>query len=426
MIEYIDPRIIYTDPPKSGLNENEKNVLRELAAKVQHYAQDHKQEEKKKLWYAHNSLQRIRPMVLVFPEGAWLEILPWDKMVCREEFYRAYEWAMRRLCYRFEHFDDDFVIEPVIEVPLVYEITPFIKGGASFIHMDMKDSGEGIHQNKILLEKEEDIRKLSKQEFIFYKEESERNLCLIREVIGDLIEVRSYGYMAPDTSLLRQFIEMRGTEQIFYDLYDQPEWLHEVLGFMRDSTLELLQVMEPCLMKTNTGNDYIGSGGIGYIHGPGSDRALYQNSWGFSDAQELAGVSPDMYEEFATAYHQPLLEKFGWSCYGCCEPMTDKFDIIKKRIKNLRRVSVNPWTDREAAAIALLDQYVYSWKPAPTVVTRRFDEEGAGRDIKRTMEIAGGCVVEMILKDTVTVQHEPERIERWIHTAKYIAEKGYA
>ena len=49
-------------------------------------------------------------------------------------------------------FNDDFVIEPVIEVPLVYEITPFMKGGASFIHMDMKDTGEGIHQKKILLE----------------------------------------------------------------------------------------------------------------------------------------------------------------------------------------------------------------------------------------------------------------------------------
>ncbi len=47
-------------------------------------------------------------MVLVFPEGAWLEILPWDDMVCRDEFYRAYEWMLRRLCYRYEHFNDDF------------------------------------------------------------------------------------------------------------------------------------------------------------------------------------------------------------------------------------------------------------------------------------------------------------------------------
>lgn len=426
MIEYIDPRIIYTEAPTTGLNDREKNVLRELASKVQHYAQDAKQDKKRELWYAHNSLQRVRPMVLVFPEGAWLEILPWDDMVCRDEFYRAYEWMLRRLCYRYEHFNDDFVIEPVIEVPLVYEITPFMKGGASFIHMDMKDTGEGIHQKKILLEHMEDFQKFFKPEFFLHREASARNLYLIQEVIGDLIEVRHCGYLAPDTSLLRQFIEMRGTEQIFYDLYDQPEWLHKVLDFMKDAALELLDVMEPYLLDTNTGNDYIGSGGIGYMRGQEADRALYSNSWGFSDAQELAGVSPDMYEEFATAYHQPLLERFGWSCYGCCEPMTDKFDIIKRRIKNLRRVSVNPWTDREAAASALSDRYIYSWKPAPTVVTQGFDGEMAERDIQKTMEIAGSCVVEMILKDTVTVQHKPERIQKWIHAAKNIAEKGYA
>ncbi len=72
MIEYIDPRIIYTEAPKTGLNDREKNVLRELASKVQHYAQDAKQDKKRELWYAHNSLQRVRPMVLVFPEGPGL------------------------------------------------------------------------------------------------------------------------------------------------------------------------------------------------------------------------------------------------------------------------------------------------------------------------------------------------------------------
>ena len=55
----------------------------------------------------------------------------------------------------------------------------------------------------------------SNLEFFLHREASARNLYLIQEVIGDLIEVRHCGYLAPDTSLLRQFIEMRGTEQIF-------------------------------------------------------------------------------------------------------------------------------------------------------------------------------------------------------------------
>ena len=48
------------------------------------------------------------------------------------------------------------------------------------------------------------------------------------------------------------------------------------------------------------------------------------------------------------------------------------------------------------------------------------------KDIEKTMCIASDCVVEMILKDTMTVEKEPERISRWITAAKKIAEKGYS
>lgn len=426
MLEYIDPRTIYKDAPKSKLTDHEREVLRRLAAKVAEYASDEKQAKKRELWYAHNSLKRIRPVVVAFPEGAWLEILPWKEMECKDEFYRAYEWVLRRLCYRYEHFDDDFVIEPVMEVPMVYEITPFIAGGNSLIHWSMEEDGHGLDQESIVLKEEEDIKKLTKPVFRFDKEATERNVHLIQEVIGDLLEVRPYGYLSPDTSMLRAFVEMRGTEQLFYDLYDRPEWVHEILGFMKDCTLQLLEEMEPYLLAANTGSDYVGSGGIGYVKElEGTGKLTYQNCWGFSDAQELGGVSPDMYEEFATVYHQPLLERFGLNCYGCCEPLSNKFDIIKKRIKNLRRVSVNPWTDREAAAQALEDKYILSWKPAPTQVTQGFDAEISEADVRKTMDIASDCVVEMILKDTVTVQHEPERIAAWIRTAKAIVEQGY-
>mgnify|MGYP005771014465 CR=1 FL=1 len=427
MIEYIDPRTIYKDAPKEALTDKERLVLRQLASKVYEYSQNPEQKKKRELWKHHNNLERIRPMILVFPEGAWLEILPWNSMVCRDNFYRAYEWELRRLCFRYEHFADDFVIEPYIEVPPVYEITPFLEGTSTFIHMDMEGRGKGKEVQKVLLKEEADIEKLRKPKFFYDKEATERNRRLIQEVIGDLIEVRLYGYLVPDTSLLRQFIEMRGADQIFYDLYDRPEWIHDVLTFMKDSTLELMDEMEKFLTAANTGNDYIGSGGIGYVEELKTcGKITYANCWGFADAQELVGVSPAMYEEFATMYHQPILERFGLNCYGCCEPMHDKLEGIKKRIKNLRRISVNPWTDREIAAASLGASCIYSWKPEPTVVTQPFSEEAVRKDIEKTMCIASDCVVEMILKDTMTVEKEPERISRWITAAKKIAEKGYS
>ncbi len=426
MIEYIDPRSIYLNGPEKPLKEKERSVLRGLAEKVAAYARDSRMKENRELWYAHNSLQRVRPVVVVFPELAWLEILPWNSMVCEDEFYRSYEWQLRRQIYRYEHFRDDWVIEPCLEVPLAARFTPFMENGRTFIHYDMEDTGRGKDAECVLLDGDEDLGRLRKPEFIYRKDQTEINFTCIKDAIGDILDVKLYPYQVPDTSLLRQFIELRGAENILYDTIERPEWLHSVLGFMRDATLELLDEMEKTLSAANTGMDYVGSGGVGYLRElETGGKITYKNCWGHADAQELAAVSPAMYEEFATAYHEPLLERFGVSCYGCCEPMTDKFGIIKRRIKNLRRVSVNPWTDRRRAAKELEDRYIYSWKPAPTVVTSGWNPDEAAKDIEYTMEAAGGCVVEMILKDTITIEHDPGRLRDWIDLAQKTAQKGY-
>ena len=70
MIEYIDPRTIYKDAPKEALTDKERLVLRQLASKVYEYSQNPEQKKKRELWKHHNNLERIRPMILVFPEGA--------------------------------------------------------------------------------------------------------------------------------------------------------------------------------------------------------------------------------------------------------------------------------------------------------------------------------------------------------------------
>ena len=83
----------------------------------------------------------------------------------------------------------------------------------------------------------------------------------------------------------------------------------------------------------------------------------------------------------------------------------------------MRRVSVNPWTNREIAATELEDKYIYSWKPNPASVING-SEEGQREDVRKTLEIAEGCKLEVILKDTHTVAGHPEKISRWIQLAR--------
>jgi len=60
------------------LPATDRTVLRELARRVDEIAHMPEEENKKRLWTAHNMLDGKRPMVLCFPEDGWKELIPSD------------------------------------------------------------------------------------------------------------------------------------------------------------------------------------------------------------------------------------------------------------------------------------------------------------------------------------------------------------
>ena len=102
-------------------SDHDRTVLRETAKRLAEAAAEAAMETRRRLWLDHNSLRRVRPMVLVFPEGAWAELLPDTALQCEGHDARRIEWNLRHRLYTYEHFDDDTVLEadwpagPVIE-----------------------------------------------------------------------------------------------------------------------------------------------------------------------------------------------------------------------------------------------------------------------------------------------------------------------
>ena len=121
-------------------------------------------------------------------------------------------------------------------------------------------------------------------------------------------------------------------------------------------------------------------------------------------------------------YQKKIMNRCGLVDYGCCEPYTRKFDMLEK-IPNLRRVSVSPWCDLETAAERIGAEYIYSWKPNPAMLVGKFNENAIRKTIRRTLDIAKDCYLEIILKDTFTVEHRPERIDRWAEIVREEIEK---
>ncbi len=134
----------------------------------------------------------------------------------------------------------------------------------------------------------------------------------------------------------------------------------------------------------------------------------------------LVGVGPEQFGELFFPYHLSIAERFGKCYYGCCEPVHNRWHILQQ-IPNMARVSVSPWADEEFMAQALGSDIVYSRKPNPALIsTGRFDEDAIRADLRKTLTIAKGCRLEIIMKDVHTLNNEPWRLPRWVEIAREV------
>jgi len=203
------------------------------------------------------------------------------------------------------------------------------------------------------------------------------------------------------------------------------------MAFLRDDMMQFVRKVEAeGLLGLNNGVDsYVGSGGIGHsdeLPAPGfNGRVRLKDLWGLGESQEFVGVGPAQFEEFVLEYQLPLLAKFGLVCYGCCEPLDRKLDVVIRRVPHLRRISISPWCDRQLAAEKLGDRFLYSWKPNPAMICApAVDWAFVETTTRETIRIARSCRLEMVMKDTHTVHHDPRRFTRWCELAVRLAEES--
>ena len=398
-----------------------------MQKKVKEISENPKNIEKIGLWKDHNSLIKTRPLVLCFPENAYEEIIPYSSLETEDPFIREYEWYLRSQIYHWEELEDDWVITSNLKVPAVFNMTGW---GVDEI-WDNPDDKDGAARFTRTIKDEKDIEKLKYPKFIFYEEETARNLEYMQEILGDILEPYTYYgviTMFIGANPIGSFSRMRGMDQVLIDMYDRPQWLHKVMDFFSNGMVEMIKDIEKRgLLGLNNADEYIGTGGVGYTHDlPQKDftgTVRLKDLWGLGEAQDMTGISPAMLDEFIIPYQIRVLENFGLSYYGCCEDLSKKYKVVKK-IPNLRRVSVAPWTDMKVASEELEDKYVYAWKPNPSdLAMDDFDGDFIRKKIKAGFDISKDNRVEIIMKDTHTIRNKPERMKKWAHIAKELAYK---
>ncbi|MCY3019915.1 MAG: hypothetical protein NTW87_12910 [Planctomycetota bacterium] len=402
------------------VSAHDRKVLRSLARRVREIAEHPEMPVRKKRWYALNALKPERPLVLCFPEGAWGELLPSSQMQCTDEKLRHWEWTLRSKVYWWKHIRDDNAIEPF------FDLNWHVKAGdfgvkVPFTHGENRGS---YTWDPPLKDLDRDIGKLHFRELSVHRAATQRDLDLAADLFGDILPPRLRGGFWWSMGLTGQVIWFVGLEQLMLLPYDNPKGLHRLMAWLRDEMLNLILWHEREGLLTHKNEcDYVGSGGVAYTDElpqndwkPGMNVRL-QDIWGFAESQETVNWSPAMFAEFVLPYQVPLLKKFGLNCYGCCEGVHLRIDGLFRHVPRLRRVSVAPWADQAVMAAKLDGKCVFSRKPNPALVCVSFDEDVVRKDLRDTLRLAGHLPLELIMKDTHTVENKPKRMTRWVQIA---------
>ena len=403
------------------MTAQDRVIIRDLAQRIAELAARPRQDERRRLWTDQNSLRRNRPLVYCSPEGSWIELLPHDVLQCQDDDARSLEYGLRVRIYADEHFAHDQVCDADFSVGRVVHNTGW-GIGPEYTHSDME---RGAYVWDAPVKTRADIDKIQTPEVTLDPDATQRNLEYYQELLGDILNVRLHGGYWWALGLIDEWTNLRGITQTFWDMTQDPELLHAGMSRLLVGKLAWLDALEKLgVLSCNNGNDYVGSGGFGYTTElPAADFAgtvRLKDMWGFCEAQTMSEVSPAMHEEFVLRYQLPILERFGLNCYGCCEPLHRKLDMLKRQVPRMRRVSISPWADKRMSAEQLGPDYIFSWKPNPaTLAGIEFDAEWVRRDIRETIQIANeyGCVLEIIIKDTHTCNHQPARFDEWCQIA---------
>lgn len=403
------------------MTPRDRTILRELAWRVAEAASLPTMAERGQLWYAHNSLKAPRPLIFISPEGSWVELIPPDTLNCEDEQARGIEMGLLQRLYAAEHFDDDEVLDSTFRVSPVVHSTGW---GIAPRHVFSR-AERGAYAWEPPVRSMRDIDRIQTPTYRYDPEATERALAFAEDLFGGILNVRVHGTYWWALGLIDEWTMLRGITNTFWDMVDCPEMVHRGMETLMRGRLAGLQSLEDQgLLFLNNGNDYVGSGGFGFtdeLPAPGfAGRVRLADLWGFCEAQTMSEVSPAMHEEFVLRYQLPILERFGLNCYGCCEPLHAKLDMLLGQVPRLRRVSISPWADKRISAQKLERRAIYSWKPNPAFLAAiQFDAEAVRADIRETIDIAQehGCSLEIILKDTHTCNQRPERFDEWGHIA---------
>ncbi len=396
----------------------DKIILRELALKYRECAEHPANAEREARARRIHALNHERPIVGIH-EVPWNEMNAGGQLTCfcQDSYARRIEWFFRSKLFQWQYFPGDMVLEKFFRIQKAFSNT---FDGLSVIENDIRitDKTNYIisHTYTDQLDTEEKLNLLQMPVVTAHPETDAQRKAFVEEMFGDILPPKITGTFFTCGTWDR-LARIRGVEPMYYDLALRPDFMHETARRYMNIYLSAIDQMDALGLF---------SGELNELHCTPAwcdeldeterknGRGSAASTWCRAVAQPFGSVSPDMHEEFDTEYVIPVASRFGLTYYGCCEPLHDRVDILK-RIPNLRKVGATPWANIPMIGEALGKDYVMSRKPNPALVGGTLDEDAIRAEVRETAEVCirYGCPWDYTLKDISTVKYTPTNLFRW-------------
>ena len=220
---------------------------------------------------------------------------------------------------------------------------------------------------------------------------------------------------------------LRGVDNVLVDMYERPEYLHEIIRlFTRGKMLEMDQMEMYGLYDPSDLSLHCTPSSVTSPTKADPEHYRCKDIWFRTMAQMFSTVSPEMHDEFDIQYSIPLASRCAYTYYGCCEPLHDRIDKLKQ-YPNLRKIGVTPWANVEMSAEAIGKDYVLSRKPNPAYVADTVDPAVIRTEITETVKACQkyGCPMDITLKDISTVGYKPQNLIIWSETVSEVLDEYY-
>lgn len=395
-----------------AITNQERLYLRELANRQMEYASLPVMEQRKRQWLNLNTGKPACAPVVVETWTFEQDMMPQSVYRCQSPAARGIESVLLRNIREHELLDDDKVVPNFYPVGHNVSIDEFGIPIEARHAPDGNGHSVGFQIAHPIADLEKDFNKLKPVSIQVNRAASVEYCSFVDDVIGDILPVVIEG--SPSyIGLTEKVIRLMGMERFFVAMVDQPDMVHQLMRYLTDNQLEILDFfVREKLLTVNNGNQQTGMSSYAFTdelpaQGYNGKNVRLKDIWLWVEAEEMVGVSAAMFREFVLPYVAEVSAKLGLVYYGCCEPLHTFWKDIHAAIPNIRKVSISPWSDQKKMGEFLQNTgIVYSRKPSALFlgIASALDEAAWAAHIHETANAAKGCQLEIIMRDVYRVR----------------------